>query len=346
MTTTTSTLFIAGIAAVLVSNISLASAKPSPSFHEILLPTPNVTGGPAGEIQCYALPFGAVGIISHLLTDWTIAWMIYGKAPLWPGHDMDSYLFDMFLATISLCTCVPIASITIHRCRLSWHFVLICIWKLVTSVSLACVTLHRCLIIRTEEKRKKQTSRRQIDYQMTGFHQYQPVPNVAYSNGMYSQASNASSQLLRDVPSKSNKSNKNSLAPLWWLILYLAGTIVGMVGLCSLLYSTFRHDPTIRKLTYGFGGTITIIPICVAIYWYHYHLQKSKGGREAYQKAFWQVLGGSVIAFTVVFGFFSSLYSDLVLGAIADNILGLPSNDFAPLYWAWFIAKRLPLFSL
>jgi hypothetical protein len=178
MTTTTSTLFIAGIAAVLVSNISLASAKPSPSFHEILLPTPNVTGGPAGEIQCYALPFGAVGIISHLLTDWTIAWMIYGKAPLWPGHDMDSYLFDMFLATISLCTCVPIASITIHRCRLSWHFVLICIWKLVTSVSLACVTLHRCLIIRTEEKRKKQTSRRQIDYQMTGFHQYQPVPTA------------------------------------------------------------------------------------------------------------------------------------------------------------------------
>jgi hypothetical protein len=302
MTSTTSTLFVAGITAVLLSNISLASAKPSASFHDILLPTPNVTGGPAGEIKCYALPFGAVGIISHLLTDWTIAWMVVGKAPLWPGHYMHSYLFDMFLAGLSLCTCVPIASITIHRCRLSWHFVLICIWKLVTSISLACVTLHRCLIIRTEEKQKKQETQRQNNFELPCRHQYQLVTNPAYHNGMYSQAGNPFHDSQGEV-NKSNQSNKKTQAPLWWLILYLAGTIVGMVGLCSLLYSTFRHDPTIRKLTYAFGGTITIIPICVAIYWYNHHLQKSKGGRKAYQKAFWQVLGGSVIAFTVVFGF-------------------------------------------
>jgi hypothetical protein len=54
---------------------------------------------------------------------------------------------------------------------------------------------------------------------------------------------------------------------------------------------------------------------------------------------------GAFVAFVAVFGFFSTLYADLILGAIADNLLGLPSADFAPLYWLWFVAKRLPMLS-
>lgn len=54
---------------------------------------------------------------------------------------------------------------------------------------------------------------------------------------------------------------------------------------------------------------------------------------------------GAMVSFIVVFGFFSTLYADLVLGAIANNLLGLPSGDFAPLYWLWFVAKRLPMLS-
>lgn len=328
-----------GIVLVLALNINMASADPSVSFSDILLPSPNVTAGAAGEIKCYALPYGAIGIISHLLTYWTIAWMAVGQIPLWPWHTMKSYSFDMFLAIVALCTCIPIASITMHRCRLSWHFLLICIWKLITSVSLACITLHRCVIIRDAQKRAKQPADNyHTDTELQGINQQ------GYHNGMYRQARNGSQFFGQD--SQGSGKQQRNVTPLWWLVLYLCGTIVGMIGLCSLLYTTFRKDETVRNLTYGFGAAMAIIPLLVAIYWFTVHLNGGRGGGRVYVMAFGTTFGGAFLAFIAVFGFFSSLYSDLVLGSIAGNLFGLPSEDFAPLYWAWFVAKRVPMLSL
>jgi hypothetical protein len=68
---------------VLIANANTATAYAVPDMsekiHEMLLPKPNATGGPAGEIECYALPYGAIGIISNLLTFWTMAWMAVGR---------------------------------------------------------------------------------------------------------------------------------------------------------------------------------------------------------------------------------------------------------------------------
>jgi hypothetical protein len=320
MSSTISALFLGSIILVLASNISLSSATPTASFSDILFPTPNITGGPAGEIQCYALPYGALGLISHLLTYWTIACVSWGRIPIWPKRRIKECNYDIFLAILALCTCIPIASITMNRCRLSWHFLLICIWKLLTSVSLACITIHRCIVIRREEPQSGTE-----DAERAGNPQ-----EDAHDTSRHSRIIHA----------------KIDLTPLWWLLLYLAGTIVGMVGLCSLLYTTFRQDETIRSLTYGFGGALAIIPVLIAIYWFQRSLSDDKkGGRKAFLLAFRNTFGGAFLGFIAVFGFFSSLYSDLVLGTIANNITGLPSQDFAPIYWAWFIAKRLPLLS-
>ena len=306
----------------LASNIATSTATPSPNgFTKILLPSPNITGGPAAEIQCYALPYGAVGIISHLLTYWTIAWMGWGMVPLWPTMRMRYYLLDLLLAVATLCTCIPIASITIHRCRLSWHFILISIWKLVTSVSVACISIHRCIIVRQERKSQGQ----------------------APSNSLELAERGSTQSSRRD---HSRKDEKTDLSPLLWLILYLAGTVIGMIGLCSLLWTSFRQDQAVRRLTYGFAAPLVIIPSLVAIYWYTENCFGSKGGRHGCTKAYRQTFHGALVAFVAVFGFFSALYGDLVLGVIADNVLGLPSADFAPLYWVWFIAKRLPLLSI
>ncbi|KAF2250208.1 hypothetical protein BU26DRAFT_455735 [Trematosphaeria pertusa] len=318
------------VLSVVASNANIASARALPNanvlenIHDAILPTPNTTEGPLGEIQCYALPYGAIGIISHLLTYWTIAWVAVGRSPLWPVHRIESYGIDMFLAAITLCTCIPIASLTIHRCRLSWHFVLIAVWKLVTSVSLACLTIHRCIITRQEIKRKKAGKA------------HTPIPMQDSGEAAHDPS----------MPSHRPATTSKDLGPLWWLLLYLAGTITGMVGLCSLIYISFRHDTAVRNLTYAFAAPMIIIPILVAIYWYVKHLQLPGGGFDVWMSANTHVIGGAAIAFTAVFGFFSALYSDLVLGAIAGNMLGLPSGDFAVLYWAWFIAKRFTLLSL
>jgi hypothetical protein len=306
----------------LASNISVASAAPSPNVFT--------------DIQCYALPYGAMGIISHLLTYWTIAWVGWGKVPLWPAKDIRQYQLDFFLAIATLCTCIPSASITIVRCRLSWHFVLISIWKLVTSVSVALISIHRCIITRREQKRPK-VAVNGTTYHLVDYESYQDNQASHSNEGPITQFSNKN-------PTKNQ--DKANLTPFFWLLLFLAGTIVGMVGLGALLWDNFRHDKTIRHLTYGFAAPMVIIPGLVAAYWYTEHCCGSTNGRRGMQKAYRHTFRGALAAFVAVFGFFSALYGDLVLGIIAGNILGVPTGDITPLYWIWFVAKRFPLLSL
>lgn len=319
----------------LASNVVRASASPSPlEIPNILLPSPNITGGPIAEIQCYALPYGAVGIISHLLTYWTIAWMAVGRVPLWPWHKMKTWRFDLFLAIAALCTCIPIASITIHRCRLSWHFILISIWKLVTSVSLACISIHRCILVRRIREAREHGTHHQLR-ELDQDTRYEP------QRQMYQQYNNSSWWQDEQIASQGREDH----APLWWLLLYLAGTVVGMVGLFALLWTTFRHNKTVRRLTYGFATPMILAPLLVGIYWFQHHLERPEGGRKVLVSAYIHTFGSAVLAFIAVFGFFSALYSDLVLGAVAENLIGFPTTDYAPLYWIWFIAKRLPMLS-
>lgn len=51
------------------------------------------------------------------------------------------------------------------------------------------------------------------------------------------------------------------------------------------------------------------------------------------------VIAHNIIFMTILF------YSDLVLAAITGNTFGSPSGDVAVLYWAYFIAHRLPMFA-
>ncbi|KAJ8113099.1 hypothetical protein OPT61_g4706 [Boeremia exigua] len=335
----------------LSSNIVTSSAMPSPNgITDILLPTPNITGGPVAEIQCYALPYGAVGVVSHLLTSWTIVWMAYGMIPIWPGHKIKHWKFDLFLALLALCTCIPVASITIHRCRLSWHFVLISIWKLVTSVTLACISIHRCILVRRSHKAQEQGAHHRLQNldEDTSYRLYAGRTNRVFdhhNNNPQWRDNTHDGQGGRSRPKPSRTGQGKDNAPLWWLLLYLAGTIVGMVGLCSLLWTAFRDNKTVKHLTYGFAAPMAIIPLMVSIHWFIRHLERPDGGLRTLLSAYLKTFGCALVAFAAVFGFFSALYADLVLGAIADNLLGLPSADYAPLYWIWFFAKRLTLLS-
>lgn len=334
----------ATLLAVFLSNAQLAAAHPRPApglkddVHNILLPNPNKTGGPAGEIQCYSLPYGAIGVVSHLLTYWTMAWLAAGYTPVWPWHRPEYQKVDMALAIATLLTCVPIASITIHRCRLTWHFILIAVWKLVTSVALSCITIHRAWLSRREQNGHT--------YNRVSRQNLHPPQSTSYNphTDLYRQ-SNASklSMWSSDNGTTTTETNK---APLYWFILYFAGTITGMTGLLALNWTSFRHNHDVRSLTYGFGVTMFIIPCLAAAYWYMKHVANGEGGGRAYTSAIRDMFKSSCVASAAAFGFFSALYCDLVLGAIAQNWSGMPADDFAPLYWAWFVAKRFPMLSI
>lgn len=117
-----------------------------------------------------------------------------------------------------------------------------------------------------------------------------------------------------------------------WLILYVLGLIIGLVGLGSLVKETW-DDHTIRVITYAFGGVclggVAIAAIIGLI------------GACGDGDASWLAAAPTVCIVGVVI--LGVLYSDWILGVIAGNLAGVPSGDIRILYWAYFAAKRLPM---
>ena len=103
------------------------------------------------------------------------------------------------------------------------------------------ISIHRCIIVRRESKRPKVTKDGTtydlIEYGSNQTHQvYQSneeIPITQFTN--------------KGPP---NNETKADITPLFWLILFLAGTVVGMVGLGSMLWPNFRDDTTERKVSW------------------------------------------------------------------------------------------------
>ncbi|KAF9011847.1 hypothetical protein BDQ17DRAFT_792344 [Cyathus striatus] len=155
--------------------------------------------------------------------------------------------------------------------------------------------------------------------------------------------------LMRDFDHK-EKANTGKAA--WWLLLYIPGMFTGMVGLMSLVVKHI-HEGGVRKLTISFycivGGGVILLLIGI---WRSitrkpkYTLvngNRKKVGDDEDTVLVWG-FGGfaiSVFLFTVLAAF----YSDWALGMMTDNLIGLPSGDNSALFWSYFVAKRLTMFS-
>jgi len=87
------------------------------------------------EIQCYALPFGAIGTTSHILTLYTSLMLAHGRWPwLWKLNTKST--LDASLARAGLLVVLGTTIATLVKCKQRWEFVLIAFWKLTLSVSL------------------------------------------------------------------------------------------------------------------------------------------------------------------------------------------------------------------
>jgi hypothetical protein len=123
--------------------------------------------------------------------------------------------------------------------------------------------------------------------------------------------------------------------PFYWLIFYACGVITGFTGLVSLVIQSWETQSVvlITEIFGGIAGFIAVICVFVSCSMYIDGQEFSESGYS-----YIQTVGGWV-------GILSALYCDWILGAIADNMIGAPSSDVAVLYWIYFVAKRLPLFS-
>jgi len=95
----------------------------------------------AEELQCYSLPFGFLGFLSHIITHWTVAWTTLGRRPYWPAKKLTADRLDIALSLIQIPVTAVVAIVTIARCHSRWEIVVIAFWKLAMGVAVGVMAL-------------------------------------------------------------------------------------------------------------------------------------------------------------------------------------------------------------
>lgn len=123
------------------------------------------------------------------------------------------------------------------------------------------------------------------------------------------------------------------LLAVWKLVIYAAAAVVGLVGLISLVVENF-WIPGVWKITTVFGSLILGTGLaCLALWWWA-DASGGKNGVRTHSKALLRGLGLSSLGVVpTLMLILAAFYSDWVLGALAGNLVGVPSGDNAYLYW-------------
>ena len=114
----------------------------------------------------------------------------------------------------------------------------------------------------------------------------------------------------------------------------------GIIGLMSLIHKFGHGHHGIPKLT---GGLYGILGVGIITYLLGTICTLSHLGSPV---IVYRIAVGGLVWGLAAFGILAVFYSDWALGMMTGNISGLPSGDVAPLYWSYFVGKRLPMLSL
>ncbi|KAF8533000.1 hypothetical protein BDD12DRAFT_785072 [Trichophaea hybrida] len=292
---------------LIVTFVGLASAAPIdlPKWFQDIIPK---TGNDLNsEIQCYALPYGAIGSVSHILTYYTIVLLSMGLSPLtWRNLNFPKIV--QFLGVTGLIVGTASASFTIVRCRHRWQFLLIAIWKIMLSISLGLSSSHAARLVK------------------------KAIGNIK------SERDTESDQFSKTTDAGFSRKDFRSI--LWWLILYILGCFTGLTGLISLVIQSWGSHIVVLA-TEIFGGIMFGVTGCILVI---FIVVTAKPSKDVKSDMSWMIVVAlSCICFALVV--LSALYSDWVLAGLAENLTGIPSSDNSALYYIYFGAKRLAFFS-
>lgn len=265
----------------------------------------NVVSDIRSQIKNYALPYGGLGFLSHILTYYTEVMLVLGRRPLMPWKNSKRSLFDSALSVCTLIVTTTVSGITIARCRTSDPFNLSYIagWKLALSLMFSVLALCR-------------------------------------------------SQMDRESTATAFQRNFHAAMGVICVVLlcfYWIGVFFGLIGLGTVLRKTWQifTIKTITRVFLGFMGAVSVLMLVVtyfAIFINHSlsaFIKSTCFGSRTPPHWFPFVVPPFVFIALLVLLF--PFWADWTLAAAVGNWTGWPSSDVALLYWAYFIAKRLPI---
>jgi len=286
-------------------------------LHDAIMPQPGTT--PTDDIMCYGLPFGGLGMLSHILTFYTVLMLLLGKKPLLPpGGNLEHSLVELILRILTLLGSLPIAALTMFSCRSRWQFVCLAVWKLTLSVTLAAINSHQgTIMLRSHQRLKNQGGIENTE---------DPLNSKLRSRARLTRAT---------LPTLSVSINwRKQKGVYWWLSTYVVGTIIGLAGLISLTITYYDANVVTVK---GFTNALALFVGSLFVFWVIYLFFLGWSG---------EAIISSLIGITALMGLVCAIYSDWILASITKNWGGVPSSDIELLFWIYFIAKRLPMLSI
>jgi hypothetical protein len=266
------------------------------------------------QIQCYTMPYGGIGFASHLLTYLTVTCLALGRSPVFPWIKLQHRIYNICLAATGLVATVILATLGILRCRKTWPFLLLAVWKLVLSVTLSAMTIHAAVLI--QRPHESYRSLRELR-KAPGF------VKILYWLFLYAAGAivglTGMGQLVRE-----NFADLEQLRIITYVFVAVASAIPAASLIAGLV---FLFSPCWNR-----PGRYT-------------NLEKVETDAEhPYVSLGFVIL--ALMATVLGIGALFAFYSDWALAALAGDLAGTPSSDNAILYWSYFAFKRLPLFSL
>jgi len=104
------------------------------------------------KFQQYSLPYGVLGVISHILTLWVMSCHFYGRTPWMPWRYLEYGLFNMCSTVISSLVSIGIAIFTLSRVQETQALVVLAAMQVVLNLMLDAVNVHRYFATRRRAK--------------------------------------------------------------------------------------------------------------------------------------------------------------------------------------------------
>ena len=271
------------------------------------------------RVQCYAIPYGAVGFVSHIVLYFSIVALALGRSPVMFWRQLAHKHVKNTLLIVSLLMTLVLTALSIARCHDTLALLLMAVGRLVVSQTLYYTAIHIVPVLRGCDANCLDTSAAVLYWLL--LYAFGSTVGLAGLGQLVLQDFNSSERLRTGT----------------FVFIALVCSIPTVALILSLQRAIRARQRLIRAEVVS--DVESVGP--------HLRSEKEEDRKEKREEhsTLARAILFAIIAFLLSFGVLFAVQSDWALGIIAGDLSGAPPSDSAALYWTYFIFALLPFFS-
>jgi hypothetical protein len=281
------------------------------------------------DLECFGVPFGALGFLSELVLLYTTCCLLFGVKPSpWSPFQPKKFRFfqpaergwcNLLLGIATTITIAPLAVLTMIRCRTRWELVLVCIFRMGIGMSVGTLAIWLAI----------NGGRNPYDDDSSD-----DDISLCDEEPLVSDDGNTPRSQKRPALDRTGYVFLWLFGPLSAFFLIL-GCILDSVAVTSLMFKAVNSHQI--QMTTGRKVVLVLTSPLRAAAFYYWVI-----GLVALCGDYWRVKPESRFMFA---GGICCLlvYSDFSIGDVAHRMGGVPSESATVVYWIYILVKRFPM---